>query len=295
MWDLASGTLKLSLTGHIATVRGVAVSPRHPYLFSCGEDKLVKCWDLECNKVIRHYHGHMSGVYAMALHPTLDVLVTSGRDSVARVWDMRTRQSIHILTGHSNTVASLATAPIDPQITTGSMDSTIRLWDLAAGKTMATLTHHKKSVRGLWNNGCGGFVSAGGPVVKRWRYPRGDFLGNLQPIKDDHNLTILNCITGNDSGVVVAGGLLFGFARIIFLCLADNGTMSFWDYASGYKFQQTETIAQPGSLESEAGVFCARFDQSGARLITGEADKSIKIWKEVSESYRQMVSSILLG
>lgn len=40
IWDLASGALKLSLTGHISTVRGLAVSPRHPYLFSCGEDKV---------------------------------------------------------------------------------------------------------------------------------------------------------------------------------------------------------------------------------------------------------------
>ena len=51
IWDLASGKLKLSLTGHISTVRGVAVSTRSPYLFSCGEDKQVKCWDLEYNKV----------------------------------------------------------------------------------------------------------------------------------------------------------------------------------------------------------------------------------------------------
>lgn len=87
IWDLASGELKLSLTGHISTVRGLAVSPRHPYLFSCAEDKvrrwrrilcaraalirldaqrqMVKCWDLEVNKVIRHYHGHLSGVYSL--------------------------------------------------------------------------------------------------------------------------------------------------------------------------------------------------------------------------------------
>lgn len=40
IWDLASGELRLSLTGHISTVRGLAVSGRHPYLFSCGEDKV---------------------------------------------------------------------------------------------------------------------------------------------------------------------------------------------------------------------------------------------------------------
>ncbi|KAJ1870801.1 pre-mRNA-splicing factor prp46, partial [Coemansia sp. RSA 486] len=36
----------------------------------------------------------------------------------------------------------------------------------------------------------------------------------------------------------------------------------------------------PGSLDSEAGVLCSTFDRTGFRLITGEADKSIKIWKE---------------
>ena len=43
IWDLASGTLKLTLTGHVNAIRGLAVSPRHPYMFSVGEDKLVKC------------------------------------------------------------------------------------------------------------------------------------------------------------------------------------------------------------------------------------------------------------
>lgn len=43
---------------------------------------------------------------------------------------------------------------------------------------------------------------------------------------------------------------------------------------------------QPGSLESEAGVFCSMFDRTGLRLITGEADKTIKIWKEDEEAVR---------
>lgn len=49
IWDLAKccagaeGGLKLTLTGHISTIRALAVSPRHPYLFSAGEDKKVLC------------------------------------------------------------------------------------------------------------------------------------------------------------------------------------------------------------------------------------------------------------
>ena len=40
---------------------------------------------------------------------------------------------------------------------------------------------------------------------------------------------------------------------------------------------------QPGSMDSEAGIFALCFDQSGSRLITAEADKTIKIYQEDDE------------
>ncbi|KAI8921856.1 WD40-repeat-containing domain protein [Powellomyces hirtus] len=262
IWDLASGTLKLTLTGHISAVRGLAVSPRHPYLFSCGEDKMVKCWDLEYNKVIRHYHGHLSGVYNLSLHPTLDVMVTGGRDSTARVWDMRTKAQIFALTGHTSTVSDVKCQEADPQVITSSMDSTVRLWDLAAGKTMSVLTHHKKAVRALAINPKEfTFASASPDNIKQWKCPEGNFIQNLE----GHN-AIVNTLACNQEGVLFSG--------------ADNGSMHFWDYKTGYNFQTAESLVQPGSLDSEAGIFCSSFDRTGSRLITGEADKTIKIWKE---------------
>ncbi|KPM40011.1 Pre-mRNA-splicing factor prp46 [Neonectria ditissima] len=262
IWDLASGSLRLTLTGHISTVRGLAVSPRHPYLFSCGEDKMVKCWDLETNKVIRHYHGHLSGVYTLALHPTLDVLVTGGRDGVARVWDMRTRSNIHVLSGHTGTVSDLVCQEADPQVITGSLDSTVRLWDLAAGKTMGVLTHHKKGVRALATHPTE-FTFATGSTgsIKQWKCPEGAFMQNFE----GHN-AIINTMSVNEQNVFFSG--------------ADNGSMSFWDWKSGHRFQSLDTTAQPGSLDAEAGIMSSTFDRSGLRLICGEADKTIKIWKQ---------------
>jgi len=262
IWDLASGKLKLSLTGHVSTVRGLAVSARQPYLFSCGEDRQVKCWDLEYNKVVRHYHGHLSAVYDLALHPTIDVLVSCGRDSTARVWDMRTKVNIHTLAGHTATVGSVICQPTDPQIITGSNDQTVRLWDLAAGKSMCTLTNHKKSVRSVVAHPkINMFASASPDNIKTWRLPEGKFTQNLS----GHN-AIVNCMAANPDGVLVSG--------------ADNGTMYFWDWRTGYNFQRLQAPVQPGSLDSEAGIFQMKFDQSGSRLITCEADKTIKIYKE---------------
>ena len=261
IYDLASGTLRITLTGHISTVRGLAVSSRHPYLFSCGEDKMVKCWDLETNKVIRHYHGHLSGVYTLDVHPTLDVLATGGRDGVTRIWDMRTRQNVHVLSGHTATVASVKCQEADPQIISGSLDSTVRLWDLAAGKTLGTLTHHKKGVRALALHPKEfTFASASTAAIKQWKCPGGELMQSF----NGHN-SIINTLAVNEDNVMMSGG--------------DDGSMCFWDWQSGYCFQRTESVAQPGSLEAEQGVLCSTFDQTGLRLITGEADKTVKVWK----------------
>lgn len=50
-----------------------------------------------------------------------------------------------------------------------------------------------------------------------------------------------------------------------------------WDWNSGTAFQNLDDIPQPGSLEAEAGLFCSTFDMTGTRLITGCADKTIKV------------------
>ena len=183
---------------------------------------------------------------------------------------MRSRQNIHTLVGHKHTVASCLCQEADPQIITGSMDSTIKTWDLAAGKCFTTLTHHKKAIRALITHPSEFTFASGAPdAIKQWKLPESSFIQTLT----GHN-AIINTLAINKDNVLVSS--------------ADNGSMRFWDWKSGYCFQKTETIVQPGSLESEAGIFCSTFDRTGTRLITGEADKTIKIWKENEEAVKNI-------
>ncbi|KAK1358807.1 PP1/PP2A phosphatases pleiotropic regulator PRL1 [Heracleum sosnowskyi] len=263
IWDLASGRLQHTLTGHIGQVRSLAVSNRQTYMFSAGDDKQVKCWDLEQNKVIRSFHGHLSGVYCMALHPTIDVLVTGGRDSVCRVWDIRTKVQIHSLSGHDNTVCSVFTRSTDPQVVTGSHDTTIKFWDLRYGKTMATLTHHKKSVRAMVPHPLeDNFASASPDSIKKFNLPKGQFMHNMASKQN----TIINAMAVNREDLMVTGG--------------DDGSLRFWDWKTRQNFQHIKSKVQPGSLDCEAAIYAASFDVTGSRLVTCEADKTVKIWKE---------------
>lgn len=83
--------------------------------------------------------------------------------------------------------------------------------------------------------------------------------------------------------------------------------MCFWDWRSGFCFQvcafsvdhfiiietfayihicfqKIQAKAQPGSIDSEAGIYAMCYDKTGLRLITAEADKSIKMYKEDDEA-----------
>lgn len=59
----------------------------------------------------------------------------------------------------------------------------------------------------------------------------------------------------NQDGVLVSGG--------------DDGTMRFWDWPSGYNYQEHISQPQPGSIAAENGIFALSFDKSGCRLLSG--------------------------
>jgi pleiotropic regulator 1 len=177
---------------------------------------------------------------------------------------MRTKTEVHVLGGHTNTVGALLTYPVDPQIVTSSYDNTVKLWDLVAGRAMTTMTQHKKAVRALASSDKElTFLSGAADNVKKWQVRDGKFLQNFS----GHN-AIINSLATNSDGVAVSGG--------------DNGSMHLWDYDTGHCFQKETTKVQPGSLSVEAGILASTFDHSGSRLVTCEADKSIKIWRENS-------------
>lgn len=87
-------------------------------------------------------------------------------------------------------------------------------------------------------------MSGAADNMKKWEAKEGRFLRNFST----HN-AIINSIAINQDGVMASS--------------ADNGSMRFWDYRTGYCFQHEATKAQPGSLDSEAGIYASTFDKTG--------------------------------
>ncbi|XP_022828346.1 pleiotropic regulator 1 [Spodoptera litura] len=244
------------ISGHLGWVRCVAVEPGNEWFATGAADRVIKIWDLASGKLKVSLTGHVSTVRGLEVSSRHPYLFSCGEDRQVKCWDLEYNKV------RFSWLCILAFTMSYFQIITGSHDSTIRLWDLAAGKSMCTLTNHKKSVRSIVvHPTLYTFASASPDNIKQWKCPEGKFIQNLS----GHN-AIVNCMAVNPEGVLVSGG--------------DNGTMYFWDWRTGYNFQRLQAAVQPGSMDSEAGIFAMTFDNSGSRLITTEADKTIKIYRE---------------
>lgn len=136
-------------------------------------------------------------------------------------------------------------------------------------------THERLVVRAAYTCHRFTFASAGSDNIKQWYLPDGKFIQNVP----GHN-AVINSVVVNPDGVFVSGGTHSSTPRTDSVFTADNGSLAFFDYKTGYKFQEMETVPQPGSLDSESGIFAMAYDRSWSRLITAEADKTIKVYKE---------------
>jgi pleiotropic regulator 1 len=89
---------------------------------------------------------------------------------------------------------------------------------LVAGKCIKTITNHKKAIRSISiHPNEYTFLTAAADNLKVFKCPQGEFIRNFS----GHN-AILNASAINSNNVMVSG--------------ADNGSLYFWDWKSGYNF-----------------------------------------------------------
>ncbi len=190
--------------GHMGQVRALAFSDDETTLFSAGEDKVVRIWDLRSTppslgKTIRPpiWRGSAGAIYAMTISPT----DATGRRIIAvagqGVSSMRGEIKLYqhpgrvdrpfgdpigelaategetplAATGHIDAVAAMAFDPTGSILASGSVDRTIRLWDVAQRKQLAILRADDQGPVNVvaFRNGGKELISGGDDgVVRLW-------------------------------------------------------------------------------------------------------------------------------
>ena len=95
LWDTATGTHKITLTGHTGSATSVAFSPDGNTIAS-GEgwpDHTVRLWDAKTGTQKHTLVGHTDWVNSIAFSPDGQTLVSGSSDNTIRLWDRRKQVS----------------------------------------------------------------------------------------------------------------------------------------------------------------------------------------------------------
>jgi len=88
LWDLESGEIRRSLSGHTDGVNSVTFSPNGKTLASGSSDLTIKLWDVESGEIRRTLAGHTIGVNSVRLSPDGRTLASGAYDGTVLLWDI---------------------------------------------------------------------------------------------------------------------------------------------------------------------------------------------------------------
>ncbi len=88
IWDVATGTARVSLPGRTGRVLCATFSPDERWL-ATGIDRTIFVWDAATGKEVLQLRGHKEPITSLDYSPDGQRLASSSNDGTVRVWDVR--------------------------------------------------------------------------------------------------------------------------------------------------------------------------------------------------------------
>ena len=145
MWDVDSGRLLNTLTGHSDWVNCVAVIDDER-IVSGSSDKTLIIWNVDSRERIHTlYDSSVVRCVAVINGENGEKIISGCDNGTLKIWDFSLGEEINTLTGHQGSVSCVAVIDNDT-IVSGSLDQSLKIWDVESGRAITTLTGHEGSV-----------------------------------------------------------------------------------------------------------------------------------------------------
>jgi WD40 repeat protein len=255
LWDVKTGRLIRSFTGHTGHVPVIVFSPDGKTLAGGSPDQTVKLWDVSSGRFIRDFKGHRDSVYSVAFSPNGKTLASGSNDQTLRLWDVSSGRFIRDFKGHKSYVHSVAFSPDGKTIASGSYDHTLRLWDVSSGQFIRPFEGHTEWVNTVAFSPDGKMLASGSTdkSVKLWEVDSG---------------SLINSFGNHDSSLY--GSLAFSPDEKTLALATYSSTIEFWDASAGQRIRSLK--------DHNESVNSVAFSPDRKTLASGSHDGTIKLW-----------------
>ncbi|KAK3807796.1 MAG: WD40-repeat-containing domain protein [Benniella sp.] len=256
LWDVATGTKGLTLSGHPGmVVESLSYSPQGNLIASASSDSTVRLWDTENGTCLHSFTGHSSGTTSVVFAPKENRLATGGRDKKVRLWDVRAVSSHNVSVGPSDEALEIKYSPQSDQIATRNSDDTIRLWNTGSGSCLRISKGHDGAITSIVFSPHGDLLVSASTdsTLKSWDTETGKNLATFTGHSEGVNVVAFS----HQNGQVASG--------------SKDHTVRLWNTETG---DCTHTLA--GHTDSVVSI---AYSPQGHQLASASEDKTVRLWK----------------
>lgn len=131
LWNVADGTLALSIEGHRDSLYAAALSPDGKLIATGGYDQEIKLWDATSGAEVRTIAGHNGAVFDLAFSPSGKLLASASADRSVKLWDVATGERLDTFGQPLKELYTVAFTPDGRHVVAGGVDNRIRVWELS--------------------------------------------------------------------------------------------------------------------------------------------------------------------
>ena len=136
VWDVATGKLIRTFSGHDDTIYAAVVSQDKRLLSTGGYDHKIILWDFESGAQKHVLKGHNGAVFDLAFSPDGHNLVSASGDATVKVWHVPTGRRLDTRSEPLKEQYSVDFSPDGLQFAAGGADNRLRVWKFVSRDEM---------------------------------------------------------------------------------------------------------------------------------------------------------------
>lgn len=130
VWDVATGALIATLTGHEEQLYDALFSPDGELAITCSEDGTARVYSTVDFSLTATLSGGLEDITSAAFSPGGRYVVTGSWDRIARVWELPEGKLRYWLTSHYDRISAVAWSENGEMIATADQLGGLRVWDV---------------------------------------------------------------------------------------------------------------------------------------------------------------------